>query len=175
MSKKIIRKETVSSHWAYKEPQGQKGLLVGRESKGQKGLLICQGCGNIYFDKEWFSKDNFLKHHALQGEIRYTNCPACKSTKSNSPTGIIKLSGNFLLVHKKEIINLIKSVERRLCKNNPLDRIIDVKENNGQAIITTTSKELAIAIGKDIKRAFKGDLKIKWTKDEDLVRIGWER
>ncbi len=164
MSKAMIMKKTVLSHG-----------LKDRESKGQKGILICKSCQNIYYDKEWFNRDAFLKHHAIKGKTRYTTCPACDRKRQNLPEGIIKLSGDFLFSHKANIINLLRGVENRQQKGNALDRIIDIKEDKEQLTVTTTKKELAIAIGKELKRAFKGDLKIRWAKDDNLVRIEWER
>jgi hypothetical protein len=164
MPKKTIRRETILSH----------GLRE-REQKGQKGVLICKSCQNVYFDKEWFNRDVFLKSHRFQGKTKYTTCPACVAIKLDSPEGIVQLSGDFLASHKQEVVNLVRGVENRQVKGNPLDRIISIKQDGGQLTITATKKELAVAIGKELRRAFKGSLKIRWARDEDFVRIEWER
>ena len=164
MPRKTIRKETILSHG-----------LGDREPKGGKGVLICKDCQNIYYDKEWFNRDVFLKNHSIKSKTKYTTCPACERKRINYPEGIIKLSGDFLSSHRSEVINLLRGVENRQLKSNPLNKIIDIKENKKQLTVTTTKKELAVAIGKELKRAFKGNLRIKWVKGEDLVRIEWKR
>lgn len=165
--KKVFRKESVLPHG-----------LGDRELKGKRGLMVCRVCQNVYYDKKWFSKDRFYKEHPdkLKASKRFTVCPACERKRLMYPEGIVNLNGDFFRNHRQEVFNLIKAVEKRQQKNNPLDRLISIEDTKDRgSTITTTKRELAVAIGKELKRAFKGDLKIKWTKGEDLVRIEWER
>jgi len=41
--------------------------------------------------------------------------------------------------------------------------------------VTTTDSHLARGIGEAIHGAFKGDLKVRYSRDENLVRAIWKR
>jgi hypothetical protein len=160
--------------------------------KGQKEIILCPKCKAVYYDKCWH-KNLKLFEKNIKNAKKFL-CPACKWTKTNLAEGVIVLNLKNNL-REKEILNLIKNVEARAKLRDPEDRIIKInkscdfiysssqqtleysgkmrdKEKN-KIIILTTENQLAVSIAKQIKRAFKGELKIKWSHDEDVVRIEW--
>ncbi|MFH1837882.1 MAG: hypothetical protein ABH808_00045 [Candidatus Kuenenbacteria bacterium] len=141
-------------------------------TKGLGEIILCQKCKAIYYEKCWHKDLNFLKG---KDKIKHTKkglCTACKWTKANLAEGVIilNLENEF---KEKEILNLVKNVETRAQLRDPEDRVIKINKEKNKIIILTSENQLALSIAKQIKRAFKGELEIKWSHNEDVVRIEW--
>jgi len=103
-------------------------------------------------------------------------CPACQRTEDDFPAGYVVLKGDFLKHHKDEIVATIKGKEKREKAEHPLQRIMDIRDvANGALQVATTDSHLARGIGEAIHQAFQGDLKVRYSKDENLVRVAWKR
>ena len=103
-------------------------------------------------------------------------CPACLKIRDNFPSGIVTLGGGYVLPHKRELLKLVKNEEDRARGFNPLERVMAIKENgHGSVIITTTNEKLAQRLGRAIKKAFHGEVSYRWSHDNKLVRVDWER
>ena len=85
------------------------------------------------------------------------------------------LNGEFLKVHKDQIVHLVRNAEARAKEINPLERIISIKNLKGGVEIQTTNEKLAQRIGREIERAYKGDTKYHWSRDDKFVRVDWHR
>lgn len=142
--------------------------------KGSKEMILCSKCKAVYYDKCWHKN---LKHlREIKENIKQAKkilCPACKWTKANLAEGVIILNLENNL-KEKEILNLVKNVEARAKLRDPEDRIIKINKEENKITILTTENQLALSIAKQIKKAFKGELKIKWSHNEDVVRAEWE-
>jgi len=61
-----------------------------------------------------------------------------------------------------------------------MDRIINIRETKGKLAktsdieILTTENQLAVRIGKKLKKTFKGKLEIKHSHEESTTRVVWE-
>lgn len=170
------------THTEVAMPQGAK---IGMEEKGQmagrnlephppKGSLmdgsVCKGCGIVYRNKRW-QLENVPR--AEQGEEIL--CPACQRIQGDRPAGVVTLSGPYLAQHKEEILNSLKQHEAKHRDKNPLGRIMQIKEEDGQLIITTTDDKLAQKIGREIYKSQKGELQYQWSHDQRMVRVNWMR
>ena len=103
-------------------------------------------------------------------------CPACQRTEDDFPAGYVTIKGEFLKQHKDEIVATIKGKEKREKSEHPLQRIMDIKDVPGGALqVSTTDSHLARGIGEALHAAFAGDLKVRYSKDENLVRVAWKR
>ncbi|MEO0098248.1 MAG: BCAM0308 family protein [candidate division WOR-3 bacterium] len=134
---------------------------------------VCPTCGLIYHKKHW-KRDEGLKEK-LEREAKRIKCPSCRKIEDHYPMGILTISGSFFLSHKEEINNIIKNTERKEILRNPLDRIMSLKEEKEKMIVETTSENLALALGKALSRAYKGKLEIRFSEDQKMVRVFWER
>ena len=54
-------------------------------------------------------------------------------------------------------------------------RIFEIKREGDGLVIETTDEHLAERIGKEVEKAFKGDLEFKWQKKDRFVRVSWQR
>lgn len=102
-------------------------------------------------------------------------CPACRRIEDNFPAGYVTLKGKFFRDHRAEILDLVAARADRARADHPLQRIIGVEEADQGVRVTTTDVHLARGIAVAVHDAFKGDLDITFSQDEQLVRATWSR
>ncbi|RII25549.1 MAG: hypothetical protein CXR31_13290 [Geobacter sp.] len=159
----------------------EKGLRAPRSTSvytprgGIGEVALCRKCGAIYRNKRW-SLDE-VESNQLRGEagIGKVVCPACQRMEDNNPAGIITLSGDYLLQHVEEILNIIKNVEAKSRAKNPLGRIMEIQQERDVMTIGTTVDKLAQKLGQEIYKAHKGELHYQWSHDQEFVRVSWMR
>lgn len=160
---RIIRKKAIDTA---KDPYLQK------ISPGD--MAVCKRCAAVYHNKRW-SLDKKLKTRSTGKRKIEVLCPACQKIKERFAEGFVTIKGGFVKEHKEEIINLIRNKEQRAMHNNPLDRIIEIKEKRGSIEVATTTDKLAQRLGQVIKKAFSGEVEYKWSSDTKLTRVVWTR
>jgi len=129
---------------------------------------LCPECGVVYHKGRWQRAARPVKAHEHL-------CPACQRIKDSYPAGYVKLSGDFLGAHRDEIRHLVRNEEQREAEDHPLQRIMDITEEGGVTSVTTTDVHLARRIGEALHHAYQGKLDIKYSQDEYVVRVTWER
>jgi hypothetical protein len=60
-------------------------------------------------------------------------------------------------------------------KEHPLERIMKMKERNGELIIYVTSEHLVARLGKAIHRDYKGEFVLKYARDDKYAVAHWRR
>jgi hypothetical protein len=130
---------------------------------------VCKKCGVVFHDGifEWIEP---VPKHAES-----IICPACRRIEDRYEGGYVVLEGDFLKDHKDEVLNLIRNTEEEEMGYRPLERIIDIKEEDGKIVITTTYEHLARRIGEAVHRAYKGDLIIQYPEGWKYARVHWIR
>jgi hypothetical protein len=132
-------------------------------------LTVCSGCGAIVHEGRWV----WPKDGPATGTPAL--CPACQRIRDAAPLGEVRISGEFARAHKDEILARVRHVEEREKRDHPLQRLIAVREENGELVATTTDPHLAHAIGSALHDAFKGDLHAPWSETGALARVRWSR
>ena len=103
-------------------------------------------------------------------------CPACHRINDQFPAGYVTIKGEFIKEHRDEIIHLIENHEKREKAARPLQRIMAIEATrDGSTEVTTTDSHLARGIAEALHDAYKGDLKLKYSRDENLLRATWKR
>jgi hypothetical protein len=102
-------------------------------------------------------------------------CPACQRIEDGFPAGYITLKGDFFGEHRDEIVALIVAKEQKEKAERPLQRLMAIEEIKGGIQVTTTDSHLARGIGEALYDAYKGDLKLRYSRDENLLRATWKR
>ena len=102
-------------------------------------------------------------------------CPACQRIQDRFPAGYVMIKGEFLAAHKDEIVALIGNLEKREKAERPLQRVMAIEEKKDGLEVTTTDSHLARGIGEALHDAYKGDLKLRYSRDENLLRATWKR
>jgi NMD protein affecting ribosome stability and mRNA decay len=155
----------------------RKNLAIHRDPylplRGPKEVAVCRTCGAVYHHKRWAMQ--ILPTLMKDRTVRSVTCPGCQKRQDSFPGGIIQLSGEFLVPKKEEILHLVRNEEARAKENNPLERIISIKDNIKSVEIQTTSDRFAQRIGMEIHRAYKGDVTYHWSRGDKFIRVKWHR
>ncbi len=142
------------------------------EGKKYKEPTVCKVCGAVFKNGRW------VWHEGKVEGADEGMCPACRRIREKYPAGVVILEGNFIKDSgkKTEIMNLIKNVEEKAKNLHPLERIMEIKENDDGGIeILTTDPHLARRIGESVAKAYKGEFKIQYLEEEKFVRVYWRR
>ncbi len=171
-----------------KRPRGKgKGVLYGQARGGRipdpyiprKGLpepTLCPICGAVYQRKHWSIDEKVALEVKRKGKVNSEKCPACRKIEDGFAMGIIDLTGDFVVEHMGDIVNTVRSEERRAMEKNPLERIIRLEKiRTGGIRVETTTDSLALRIGRLLNRAYKGDTRFDWHYGDKSVDIKWHR
>jgi len=161
-----------------------------KEVKGLKSIRRCKECGAVYFDEHWHTIPDFWEiYKKMLPKIKIIEdlCFECKWIKSGHLDRKYGWAGkegwegevildNLVAKDKAEILNLVRNVGKRATKRDPEDRIISIEDKGKRVIIRTTENQLAVSIGKQVSRAFKGgNMEIKWSHEDEPARVRWTR
>jgi NMD protein affecting ribosome stability and mRNA decay len=129
---------------------------------------VCPTCHASFKEGRWtWAKAPADAHHQL--------CPACQRINDEFPGGYVTLKGPFLAEHRDEIVALINSHERKEKAERPLQRIMAIDTKRDGLEVTTTDSHLARGIAEAVHGAYKGELKLRYSRDENLLRASWKR
>jgi hypothetical protein len=136
---------------------------------------VCSRCGVVYHHQHWVVDEPRRQRLLEAGNAPQVVCPGCRKVADHEPQGILTLHGDYWPEHRDDILNLIRHEEERGLNTNPLERIMNVREENGCLVVETTNEKLAQRIGRQIDKAHKGRIEYKWSDGNRLVRVEWER
>jgi NMD protein affecting ribosome stability and mRNA decay len=128
----------------------------------------CPRCRALFRDGRW-------SWGSPPSDAQPVACPACRRIEDDYPAGTLTLSGAFAQGHRDEILGLARHVEEREKAEHPLKRIMAIRDEADAILVTTTDAKLARSIGEAIHRAYEGEVGYTFTKDENLLRVTWER
>lgn len=136
-------------------------------------MSFCSGCNAIYHNKRWrLATEAELKESST---LAQATCPSCHKISDNFAGGYVTLKGEFLVDHKDEILNLIWNNEDLARHNNPLDRIIEIKDKGEVVEVMTTTDKFAQRLGRIIGKSYSGSVEYKWSDDVRIARVTWVR
>jgi NMD protein affecting ribosome stability and mRNA decay len=136
----------------------------------------CPKCGAIYYGHRWIPEpDKELLRKYAKSEQDKELCPGCLRIEKQQVEGVVTLKGAFMDSHRDEVENLVDRVANNGRHQNIAARIFEIKREEEGLVIETTDEHLAERIGKEVEKAFKGDLNIKWQKKDRFVRVSWQR
>ena len=136
----------------------------------------CPRCGAVYDGHRWIPEPDAELKRALAKKAREKQlCPGDLRRSKRQVEGIVTLKGAFMKSHRDDIANLVNRVAREGRRRNVSARIFEVVEDDGDIIIETTDEHLAERMGKEVEKAFKGNLQIKWQEKDTFARVVWQR
>lgn len=139
-------------------------------------MKLCPQCGAIFDGHRWVPEpDEALMKLAETAHAARQLCPGDLRIEKRQVEGVVTLKGGFLADHQGEIRNLVNRVANHGRARNVAARIFEVHDKNGELEIETTDDHLAERIGKEVEKAFKGDLEIKWQDKNRFARVVWQR
>ena len=132
------------------------------------GPTVCPTCGAVFTEGRWA----WTKKPQDASE---ENCPACQRIRDEFPAGYVTIKGEFIKDHRDEIVALITAKEKREKAEHPLQRVMAIEDVRDGLQVSTTDSHLARGIGEALYDAYKGDLKLRYSRDENLLRATWKR
>jgi NMD protein affecting ribosome stability and mRNA decay len=129
---------------------------------------VCPQCGAVFANGRW---QWLARPDTAHSEM----CPACHRIHDHFPAGYVKLEGEFVNEHRDELIDLARNLEQKERSEHTLQRIMDIADEDGGVLITTTDIHLAHGIGEALRHAYKGTLHSHYNRDEKLLRVRWIR
>ena len=129
---------------------------------------VCPECSAVFTEGRWAWGD-------APDEANEHLCPACQRIQDRFPAGYVTLKGAFFEEHRDEIVALIKNHEKKEKAERPLQRIMAIDKKGDTLEVTTTDSHLARGIAEALHDAYKGELKLRYSRDENLLRATWRR
>lgn len=139
-----------------------------RASKKPPEPTTCPKCHATFTEGRWTWEEAPDDAHEM-------TCPACQRIHDHFPAGYVTIKGEFFKDHRDEILSLISNKEQAEKAERPLQRIMAVDEKRDGVEVTTTDSHLARGIAEALHSAYKGELKLRYSRDENLVRATWKR
>ncbi|MDE3021468.1 MAG: ATPase [Pseudomonadota bacterium] len=165
---------TVPSSDGFRQIHRHDGIFQEREHDSYKASdkplepTVCSHCGALFHAGRWqWGRAPENAHRSI--------CPACHRIQDHYPAGFISLKGSFFQSHRDEVMHLIRNHEKHEKQEHPLKRIMDVEENEGKSLITTTDIHLARGIGEALHHAYQGTLEFHYNPEQNLLRVNWAR
>ncbi len=121
---------------------------------------ICPQCNYIYDGKKWFRDDELLKKINRHNEAQKILCTACKRIRDKIACGIVYLQADFLKQKEEEVKKFIRKEEEVEQSKNHLSRILRIYWDNDKLVVETINQQLAVHIGKKMKKMYGGHLEI---------------
>ena len=128
----------------------------------------CTDCGAVYYGGRW-------QWAEVPDDGHKTRCPACRRIEDGYPAGEIIVKGAFAAARTEELLHLIRNVEAAENDEHPLNRIMDIRQDNGVVTVTTTDIHLPRRIGHALERAWDGELSTHYDEDGWFARVTWLR
>jgi hypothetical protein len=140
--------------------------------------ILCVGCGAIYVNRRW-SRNAAARLQAsgfTGGPIQARVCPACRRRQSGGPRGFVHVDGEFVAVHRDEIVRLLRNEAERAIEDNPLAQLLDWTDTGaGGLLVTTTTEHLAVRLGRALEKAYDGKLLFGFSHENKLAHVWWQR
>ncbi len=130
----------------------------------------CPECKLLFVDGVW-RQSNSRKGRPLHSRL----CPACLQVRDGRVGGVVLLTGNYASSRRQDLLNRIRNVEKQTLEERPLERVISIKENEGEITVSATTEHLIAKIGKAIHRDFGGTLELKYAPEEKFATAHWHR
>jgi hypothetical protein len=129
---------------------------------------LCPKCKAVFADGRWAWGD-------APDDANEQVCPACQRINDRFPAGYVMIKGAFIEEHRDEIVRLIEKHGKKEKADRPLQRIMAIDQKRDGLEVTTTDSQLARGIAEALHEAYKGELKLRYSRDENLLRATWKR
>jgi len=133
---------------------------------------VCERCGAVFSRRAW--RRNHKLTVALLGRAVWSECPACKQTRSGEYWGRVIVRGTFASENQVAIRRRILNVAEHAQVTQPERRLVSAARDGNVLEVLTTSQKLAHRIVRELKKAFRGRARYEWSDDGSLFAV-WER
>lgn len=124
----------------------------------------CPDCGAVFHGGRW-------RWGEAPADVHSRLCPACHRMRDKFPAGVVLVGGEFDAAEKDEYLRLIEHAAKAESGTHPMERIMDIDDEDGSLVITTTGVHLARRIGEALQHAHRGKLDFRYSESEQFVRV----
>lgn len=149
-------------------------------------MKVCKVCHAVCPEKHWHYDERFFEaYHDAKG-VQSVECEGCHRIKVKDYSGTVYIEGDVLSKKKDELLRLIKNEEKIDKPEHYLSRIFDIVEEKNRLVVHTLNQRLALNIGMQLKKTFRGKLHIlkegerkmgvaRHSSHKDEVVVKWEQ
>ncbi|MDO8467029.1 MAG: hypothetical protein Q7S83_02700 [bacterium] len=131
------------------------------EFKAVAGVVLCKTCGAAYHKKSWrhgIEKFNKAETESISSgkkdvPVKFALCPACQMIKNRQYEGRITIK-NLPQDSEQSLKELVGGFGKRAYEQDPMHRLIEMKKDGSNWVITTTENEMANKMAHKIKTSF---------------------
>jgi NMD protein affecting ribosome stability and mRNA decay len=138
-----------------------------REAGKLREPTVCPDCRAVFKGGRWQWSDALPTANPHR-------CPACRRIREHLPAGLVTLSGAFPNAHRDEVMACVRRICDRAYVEHPLERVMQIDEDDAEIRVATTSAHLARAIGRALHEAWDGQLALD-PEAEGMPRVTWHR
>lgn len=146
----------------YVNPKAPTSKKVSEEFKSAAGVVLCKSCGAAYHKKMW--RHGIEEFNAAETKnissgkkdvpVKFELCPACQMIKNRQYEGRVTIKG-LPEEYEEEMHGLVEGFCKRAYEQDPMHRLIEIKHENSNWVITTTENEMANKLAHKIKTSFR--------------------
>jgi NMD protein affecting ribosome stability and mRNA decay len=142
---------------------------------GYTGTVVCPRCHAIWDNKHWHLNEEDYNRLRMDETIEKVVCPGCEKIERGEYDGQVTLRSSLIPENEQAILGLIHNTEDHIREHNPLARIASLQVKGDTIEVLTISPFLAERIGKELRKAYHGQLDISHPEREEFVRVTWIR
>jgi len=133
-------------------------------------LFSCPRCYKVYDGKKW-TKDYSIDIFTNTTDLAY--CEDCAGKDPSYFVGSIEIYDRKLGERKKQMIDLVRSIEKNFEEKKPFDKILAISETKESLFITINTARLAMEMGRSLRREFHGGIQYEWFERNRFLRVKW--
>lgn len=142
---------------------------------GYTGTVVCARCHAIWDHKHWHLNEDEYSRLRQDETIEKVVCPGCEKVERGEYDGQVTLRSSLIPENEQAIMGLIHNTEEHIREHNPLARIASLQRKGDTIEVLTISPFLAERIGKELRKAYHGQLEINHSERAEFVRVTWIR
>lgn len=147
---------------------------AGRDIAHARQTSLCSGCQAVEIDRQWcWDAGNDKSPDMPDGNFRTVLCPACQRCRDKQAAGMVTLEIMPSSQIEACLREIVHAESRRMVEDDPMQRIIDIQRQENGLLITTTTIELARAIGEAVQHTMRGHLEMHYQKPAKELRVRW--
>lgn len=144
-----------------------------REPKAAGGTTVCPVCLAFLREKRWHLGTGELREMEETSAFHTALCPSCAKLECGGYDAHMTLTSPVIARQREAIQNLIDHIEQDLHQDNPLVRVASVVGAGEVIEITTITTFIAERIGKELQKAYGGQLDVKKPHGKGVLRVSW--
>lgn len=123
-------------------------------------MKVCKVCHAVCAEKHWhYDEKLYEAYHDAKG-VESVECEGCHRIKVRDYSGTVYIEGDVLKTKKAELLKVINKEEKIDKPDHYLSRIFDIVEEKNRLVVHTLNQRLALNIGMQLKKTFRGKLHI---------------